>query len=158
MLGPLLNWWYRRKNEAAKANFTLATMAAILLLCIHTAFSTFSPILSSHNLAVAIEQRYQPGDVIVIDGEYKVASSVNFYTRQPVHILNARTGNLWFGSYWPDAPALFEDDASFATLWAGPHRVYLWTDKPAPPQLASVTIYTLAASGGKFIFTNQPVW
>ncbi len=157
LLGTLLNWWYRRKNEAAKANFTLATMAAILLLCIHTAFSTFSPILSSQKLAAAITQRLQPGDVIVIDGEYKVGSSVNFYTQQQVHILNARSGNLWFGSYWPDAPAIFEDDNSFAALWNGPHRIYLWTDKAAPPQLASETIYTLAESGGKFIFTNQPV-
>ncbi len=157
LLGTVLNWWYRRKNESAKANFTLATMAAILLLCVHAAFTTFSPILSSQKLAVAIEQQYQSGDVIVIDGEYKVGSSVNFYTKQQVHILNARTGNLWYGSLFPDAPAIFEDDNSLAALWSGPHRVYLWTDKPAPPQLASVAIYTLAQSGGKFIFTNQPL-
>ena len=89
-------------------------------------------------------------------GKFNTTSNNNAYQVKRSDILNARTGNLWYGSLFPDAPAIFEDDTSFAALWNGPHRIFLWTDKPAPPQLASVTIYTLTSSGGKFIFTNQP--
>jgi len=34
---------------------------------------------------------------------------------------------MWFGSLFPDAPAIFEDQASLARVWDGPQRVYLFT-------------------------------
>jgi hypothetical protein len=126
-----------------------------LLACVHSSFSTFSPILSSYKLAVAVRRYYRPGDVIVIDGEYHEASTVNFYTGVQVHVLHEPSGNLWYGSKFPDAPHIFETTKSLATLWSGPSVVFLWTDQDDPKELNGLTAYQLARSGGKSILTNR---
>jgi len=155
LLGTTLNWWFRRRGKIAWGNAALALMMVWLLACVHTSFATFSPILSSHDLAVVIEKKYQPGDVIVVDGEYHQASTLNFYTHVPLRVLHAPSGNLWFGAKFPDAPQVFETEKSLAALWAGPQRVFLWTDQEQPRELAGLTSFVLARSGGKAIFTNR---
>jgi 4-amino-4-deoxy-L-arabinose transferase-like glycosyltransferase len=155
LLGTLLNFWLRRRGRPAAGNAALAAMMVVLLACVHVSFVKFSPILSSHDLAVAIQKQFRPGDVIVIDGEYHQASTLNFYTGIPVRVLHEPSGNLWYGAKFPDAPHVFETANSFATLWAGPARVFLWTDQEVPKELAGKPSFLLARSGGKAIFSNQ---
>jgi 4-amino-4-deoxy-L-arabinose transferase-like glycosyltransferase len=155
LIGTVLNWWMRRRGRPAMGNAALALMMVGLLACVHVSFATFSPILSSHDLAVAIQKEYRPGDVIVIDGEYHQASTLNFYTRVPVRILHEPSGNLWYGAKFPDAPHVFETQQSFAALWSGPTRVFLWTDQEEPKELAGMPHFLLARSGGKAIFANR---
>src|SRR5579864_5390823 len=114
LLGTLLNWWMRRRSWPALGNAALSLMMVALLTCVHVSFARFSPILSSHDLAVAIQKKYQPGDLIVVDGEYHQASTLNFYTHVPVHVLHEPSGNLWYGEKFPDAPHVFETPQSFA--------------------------------------------
>src|SRR5712692_109248 len=144
---------YQRKPE--HGNMILAGMMVALLACVHAAFVTFSPVLSSRQLAVAIEKHYRPGDVVVIDGQYHEASTLNFYLRAPVQVLHSPSGNLWYGSQFPDAPRVFETEASFAQLWSGPATVFLWTDQARPKELDALPHYLLARSGGKLVFTNR---
>ncbi|MGO9087190.1 MAG: ArnT family glycosyltransferase [Candidatus Sulfotelmatobacter sp.] len=155
LFGTALNWWMRRRGQPAWGNAALALMMVGLLTCVHTSFATFSPILSSHDLAVAIQKEYRPGDVIVVDGEYHQASTLNFYTHVPVRVLHAPSGNLWYGEKFPDAPHVFETQQSFAALWSGPARVFFWTDQEEPKELAGMPHSLLARSGGKAIFTNR---
>ena len=155
LLGTGINWLLRRRGRPALANAALALMMVGLLTCVHVAFSTFSPILSSYKLAVAIRQNYRPGDVIVIDGEYHQASTLNFYTGYPVRVLHVPTGNLWYGSQFPDAPHVFETPGSFAALWSGSSRVFLWTDQDEPKALIGMRSFLLARNGGKSILTNR---
>jgi 4-amino-4-deoxy-L-arabinose transferase-like glycosyltransferase len=155
LLGTGLNWILRRRGCPALGNGVLAVMMVGLLACVHSSFSTFSPILSSYKLAVAVRRYYRPGDVIVIDGEYHEASTVNFYTGVQVHVLHEPSGNLWYGSKFPDAPHIFETTKSLATLWSGPSVVFLWTDQDDPKELNGLTAYQLARSGGKSILTNR---
>jgi len=156
-VGTAANWWYRRRGSPAKGNIALAMMTAVLLVAVHQGFVRFAPILSSKALAEAIRPAFRPGDTIVIAGEYESASTLNFYTGEPVHILHERSANLWYGSFFPDAPQVFETQETFARLWAGAARVFLWADTGAPPQLAGMRAYELARSGGKYIFVNHPV-
>jgi 4-amino-4-deoxy-L-arabinose transferase-like glycosyltransferase len=155
LAGSSLNWFFRLRRRPAYGNVALALMMVGLLTCVHSAFATFSPILSSSQLARAIQQRYRPGDSIVIDGRYDQASTLNFYTGNSVLVLGEPSGNLWYGSKFPDAPHVFETQASFAALWAGAHTVFLWSDQENPRALAVLPNHLLARSGGKFIFTNQ---
>jgi 4-amino-4-deoxy-L-arabinose transferase-like glycosyltransferase len=155
LLGTGLNWILRRRARPALGNAVLAVMMVGMLACVHSSFSTFSPILSSYKLAAAVRRYYRPGDVIVIDGEYHEASTVNFYTGVQVHVLHEPSGNLWYGSKFPDAPHIFETTESLVTLWNGPSLVFLWTDQDDPRELQGLTAYQLARSGGKSIFTNQ---
>jgi 4-amino-4-deoxy-L-arabinose transferase-like glycosyltransferase len=155
LFGTALNWWMRRRGRADLGNAALSLMMVCLLTCVHISFARFSPILSSHDLAVAIQKEYRPGDFIVVDGQYHEASSLNFYTHIPLRMLHEPSGNLWYGEKFPDAPQVFETPESFAVLWLGPARVFLWTDQDDPNELLGVQHFLLARSGGKAIFTNR---
>ena len=155
LLGTGLNWFFRRRHRPAQGNAALALMMVVLLTCVHISFSTFSPIISSYKLAVAIRQRFQPGDVIVVDGEYHQASTLNFYTGIALRVLHEPSGNLWYGAKFPDAPHVFETPESFAALWSSPTRVFLWTDQDNPKELQGMPSFPLARSGGKSILTNR---
>jgi len=157
LLGTGLNWIVRRRENPAAGNVALALMMVVVLACVHSAFVTFSPILSSKQLAVALQQHYRQGDIMVVDGEYENASSLNFYTGLPLRSLHEPGGNMWYGSHFPDAPRVWETQASFDLLWSGPVRVFLWTDQDDPKELHGAPRYLVARSGGKSILTNQPV-
>lgn len=155
ILGAGLNWLFRRRGWASLGNAALVGMMVVLTACIHSSYATFSPILSSYNLAEAIQKRFQPGDVIVIDGPYSDASTLNFYTGIQVHVLHAPSGNLWYGAKFPDAPHIFETPESLAALWSGPETVFVWTDQEEPKELSGLKYFLLARSGGKSILTNH---
>src|SRR5450755_3801091 len=155
LFGTLLNWWMRRRGRPVLGNAGLSLMMVCLLTCVHISFARFSPILSSHDLAVAIQKEFRPGDLIVVDGEYHQASTLNFYTHIPLRVLHEPSGNLWYGGKFPDAPHVFETPQSFAILWAGTARVFLWTDQEDPKELLGMQHFLLARSGGKAIFTNR---
>jgi hypothetical protein len=153
--GAGLNWFLRKHGRPRMANAALGVMAVGLLTCVHFSFVTFSPILSSKELAVAIAERYRPGDIVVVDGEYHEASSLNFYLGIPLRVLHEPSGNLWYGSQFPDAPNVFETDASLAALWKGSAAVFLWSAEDEPKALSGGPRYLLARSGGKSVFTNR---
>jgi hypothetical protein len=141
----------------------MAAAAVCLLLCMHEGLVRFYPTLGSKGLAEAIvaEQTLhpRPDDLILIDGELTSGSTLLFYTRQPAHFVNGRVNGAWYGSFWPDAPAVFDDDASLDRLWAGPRRIFLLTYTPAARTMGLSPfgpVRTLAAAGGKSILTNQP--
>ena len=154
-VGTLGNFYYRLRGNARFANLFLAGMSGTFLLAAHLALQTFAPVLSSQQLAAAIHRDIQPGDVLEINGEYEAGSTMSFYLDRQARILNGRSSNLWYGSYFPDAPRIFDDDASFQKLWAGERRVFLWTEAGHVPKLQGAT-YVIAASGGKEIVSNQP--
>jgi hypothetical protein len=93
--------------------------------------------------------------VIVLNGEYESGSTLGFYLHRQLRILNGRSSNLWYGSFFPDAPAILEDDRSIAQLWTGPRRVFLLTNAAEPPRLPG-SVYTLASNGGKSVLSNRP--
>src|SRR5215469_655561 len=51
LLGTGLNWYFRRRGHPAAGNIALTLMMAAVLTCVHSAYVTFSPILSSKTLA-----------------------------------------------------------------------------------------------------------
>jgi 4-amino-4-deoxy-L-arabinose transferase-like glycosyltransferase len=159
LAGMLLNVWYRRRNLAQAGNWVLTIMMVFVLFAVHQGLVIFSPILSSKKLADAIEQEYRPGDVLVANGTYEDASTLNFYLRQPIHIVNSRDeGNMYYGALFPDAPSIFEDDASLQALWKGPQRVFLWVEEDSVPLFIKQSgSYRLARSGGKLILMNRMV-
>ncbi len=157
LAGTLLNLLYRRRNLARAGNWALTIMMVLVLFAVHQGLVRFAPILSSKKLADAIEQEYRPGDVIVANGPYEEASTLNFYLRLPIHIVNARDeGNMYYGALFPDAPGIFENDASLQALWNGPQRVFLWTEEGSVPAFTKQDgTVQLARSGGKLILVNR---
>ena len=157
LVGTGLNWILRHRGNPTSGNIALAAMMIVLLACVHSAFVTFSPILSSKQLAEVLGKTYRPGNLVVVDGLYENASTLNFYTGIPLRSLHQPAGNLWFGSQFPDAPPIFENESTFRSQWDSAQRVFLWTDQPEPKELASEKWYPVAHSGGKSILTNRPL-
>jgi 4-amino-4-deoxy-L-arabinose transferase-like glycosyltransferase len=155
LLGTSLNWVFRRKDRPREGNLVLAGMMVVMLACVHSSFVTFSPIISSQQLAAAVKNQYRPGDTIVVAGEYEDGSTLNFYTGIPLRILHEPSGNLWYGTQFPDAPRVFETPDSIVRLWSGPGRIFLWTDQDNPKELQGLPRLVLARSGGKLILTNR---
>jgi hypothetical protein len=163
-IGPI-SYLLRRRGRTYAANLTLAAAMIATLLAAHSGLVRFYPILGSKGLALAINESQQIarhpddlGDLIVIDGELTAGSSLIFYTGQQVHLINGRVNALWYGSFWPDSPPLFETEDSLRQLWAGPRRIFLLTYNPTTrvhdlnPYGA---VHTLASDGGKTILTNH---
>jgi hypothetical protein len=163
--GTFLNWWLRRDYKPHLANIALAAGTFGFLLAAHIGLQIFSPVLTSRQLAAALAPVLKPDDLIIIHGEYESASSLGFYLHRPgpngeaLHILEGRSSNLWYGSFFPDAPHIFEDPTSISLKWSGPRRIFLWQDLTDPanhlPALPGKT-YFIAQSGGKEIVSNQP--
>jgi 4-amino-4-deoxy-L-arabinose transferase-like glycosyltransferase len=152
----------RRKGRTYAANLTLAAAMTLTLLAAHEGLVRFYPILGSKGLAEAINQAQhdnpQPNDLIIIDGELTAGSTLIFYTGEQVHLINGRVNGLWFGSFWPDAPSIFETEDSLRQLWSSPRRIFLFTYDPTTrtKDLKPYgTIHTLASAGGKTILTNH---
>ena len=148
----------RRKGKTLAANLVLAAAMTGVLLAAHQGLARFYPILGSKDLALAIEAQRHPGDIIAIDGELTSGSTLLFYIDQPAFLVNGRVNGPWFGSFWPDAPHIFLNDAQLRQLWSGPHRVFLLTYHPEQrvPDLSHFgSVYEFASSGGKTILSNR---
>ena len=162
----------RRRSHTFAANLVLSVAMVGVLLAGHEGLVRFYPILGSRDLALAIEHVRQPGDLIVLDGELTSGSTLLFYTGNgttgrdnnasdvpmPVHVVDSRVNGLWFGSFWSDAPHVFEDEASLHKLWAGPKRVFLLTYSTTR-RSHDLSLYgpvsELLTSGGKTVLSNR---
>jgi hypothetical protein len=158
--GPLASLLLRKRARPVQANVAMAAGAFGFLLAAHMGLVTFAPVISSAQLAHAIESQVKPQDMVAIHGEYESGSTLGFYLkRNDIHILEGRSSNLWYGSFFPDAPQIFETPESFAAKWSGPQRIFLWQSLTDPPnKLPAVNgpVYVLAKGGGKEIVSNQP--
>jgi 4-amino-4-deoxy-L-arabinose transferase-like glycosyltransferase len=157
LLGAFATWWYRRRGRVGFSNIALAAMMVVFLQCAHEGLVIFSPILSSYDSLDPLQTLYKSGDLVVVNGAYEDASTLNFYGHYQLHVVNSRmNGNLYYGSLFPDSPAIFEDDASLARLWTGDKRVFLWTeDDRLPAVVKSTSAYVVDHGGGKYILTNK---
>ena len=152
----------RRARRTYAANLTLAAAMALILLGAHEGLVRFYPILGSKSLALAINETQhtqpRPDDLIIIDGELTSGSTLIFYTSQQVHLINGRVNGLWYGSFWPDSPQIFETEQSLHQLWASPRRIFLFTYNPiarARDLSRYAATNTLATAGGKTVLTNR---
>jgi hypothetical protein len=160
ILGPV-SYGFRRRDRGYAANLILAGGMTLVLLAAHEGLVRFNPILGSRGLALAIvaeEQLHPEPSLILLDGELTSGSTLLFYTRQPVHLVNGRINGPWFGSFWPDAPPIFESEASLRDLWAGPRRIFMLTSVPASRTTDLKpfgTVRVVASAGGKTVLTNK---
>jgi 4-amino-4-deoxy-L-arabinose transferase-like glycosyltransferase len=175
--GPLASLLLRRRAKPHAATLTLAAGAFGFLLAAHLGLQTFAPVLTSAQLAKQIAPQVHLGDLIVIHGEYESGSTLGFYLQRPgnimwepwgivgadnpqfIHILEGRSSNLWYGSFFPDAPHIFETPQTIAQKWPGPQRIFMWqstTDEPRNLPTLPGPVYILATGGGKEIVSNQP--
>ncbi len=142
-----------------RAFLAAACMMVLFFHAARLAMVTFDPYLSSRPLAEALLR--SPRGKLIVDHHYYTFSSVFFYTNRTALLLNGRFNNLDYGSYAPDAPDVFIDDAQWKNLWLGTERCYTVASGYAVPRLEKLAgkaaLHVVAASGGKVVLTNQPL-
>ena len=151
LLGAAGGWLRGRR-----AFIALAAMMVLFLHASRMALVVFDPYLSSRSIAEALLRA--PSGQLIVDGAYYPFSSVMFYSNKNALLLNGRINNLEYGSYAPNSPPVFINDAAFTRLWSGTMRYYLVTDSSGLARLSALTgsarFHQIAESGGKFLFTN----
>ena len=159
LAGGVGHWALRRSGRPHAATLMLAGSAFGFLGAAHWGLATFAPVLSSYALAETIAPQVRPEDLVAIHGEYEAGSTLGFYLRRnDLHIVEGRSSNLWYGSFFPDAPKIFETRESLAGKWTGTQRIFLWqdpSDRERPVLRLPGPVYVVAHGGGKEILSNR---
>jgi 4-amino-4-deoxy-L-arabinose transferase-like glycosyltransferase len=160
VLGPVSHW-IRRRGQTFAANLLVAAAMSGVLMAAHEGLVRFYPTLGSKELAQTIEAQIKPGNAVAIDGELTTGSSLLFYISgngSHVLLVNGHVNGPWFGSFWPDAPHIFMDDAGLEKMWGGTQHVFLLTyhaDARTQELAPFGPVIALSASGGKTVLTNR---
>ncbi|MBK5291226.1 MAG: glycosyltransferase family 39 protein [Acidobacteriia bacterium] len=153
VVGAAACWLWRTQRAA----LGLAMMMVLFTHAARMALVAFDPYLASRPLAEAL--RKAPAGEIIFDNQYYTFSSVFFYANVKGWLLNGRVNNLEYGSYAPGAENVFLDDDEFVRRWRSPARYYLVIEGPSlkrlEKRLGPDALHPVAASGGKYIFTNR---
>ena len=158
LLGPLFAL-LRHKRSPRAAIWTLAVASTGFLVAAHIALVRFGPFLSSRILAQQIQRQILPSDEVMIYGDQAFGSSLAFYLRRQVLLVNGRSTSLLWGSKYPDAPHIFLTEDDLLRRWRGPGRVFLFVTADRGEQVRSALgqgIYLFAQVSGKQILSNKP--
>ena len=156
-MGPVTALVLRVRRKHVAATIALGVTMAIFMFAAHIALERFDPYLSSKALAADIAQQATAEDKVMIYGDQAFGSSLLFYLRRPVYLVNGRSTSMWFGSTYPDAPKIFLDDSDLVKEWNSPTRIFLFV-----PTYQRKLVNTLlpdkivvAERSGKIIYCNR---
>ena len=160
-VGAVGAWWRKPEKWTRGGACPIVALTIMMVLFFHAArlaLVVFDPYMASRPLAEALLRA--PAGKLIVDDQYYTFSSVFFYTNRRALLLNGRVTNLVYGSYAPDAPQdVFIDDRDLRERWPQSQRYYLLAEGPQLPRLERLVgrnaLHVVAASGGKFLFTNQ---
>jgi hypothetical protein len=146
---------YRRHYAATWA---LGAGLAVFLVAAHIALGRFGPYLSSKQLAQEIAARMRPGDKVMIYGDQAFGSSLLFYLRRPIDLVEGRTTSMWFGSTFADAPKIYLTDSDLRRDWAGSGRVFLFVPTYEKEKVDGLlpSKFVVAQLSGKYVYSNRP--
>lgn len=157
-LGPSISFLLRLRRRHYASTTALVLGMAVFLIAAHIALGRFGPYLSSKDLAREIAARAQPADKVMIYGDQAFGSSLLFYLRRPVELVEGRTTSMWFGSTFADAPKIYLTDADLQSQWAGESRVFLFVPPHQKERVDTLLpIHVVVAQvSGKFVYSNRP--
>jgi 4-amino-4-deoxy-L-arabinose transferase-like glycosyltransferase len=159
LLGPSRALWLRRHNANFAATWTTAATMAAFLIAAHIALVRFDPFLGSRSMAEQIAPDLRPADRVMIYGDQSFGSSLLFYLRRPIELVNGNTTSMWWGSMYPDAPHIFLNDQDLQRAWNSPERVFLFVpqhERAKVEALLPAPLHIASEVSGKVIFTNHP--
>jgi hypothetical protein len=154
----LASFVLRLRRRHYSATWVLAAGLAVFLVAAHIALARFGPYLSSKQLAQAIAARARPEDKVMIYGDQAFGSSLLFYLRRPIDLVEGRTTSMWFGSTFADAPRIYLTDADLQRDWAGNARVFLFVPPYEKARVDGLLPQRsiVAEVSGKYVYSNRP--
>ena len=158
LAGPPVALWLRARGKSSASTWAVACATVLFFVAAQLALIRFAPFLSSKQLAEVIARQATPADKVMIYGDQAFGSSLLFYLRRRVYLVNGRTTSMWFGSQFPDAPAIFLDDDDLARAWNDRDRIFLFVPPDQSARVERVIPqprYIVARSSGKVIYSNR---
>jgi 4-amino-4-deoxy-L-arabinose transferase-like glycosyltransferase len=158
LVAPVTSFILRLRWRHYAATWVLAAGLAVFLVAAHIALGRFGPYLSSKQLAGEIAARMRPEDKVMIYGDQAFGSSLLFYLRRPIDLVEGRTTSMWFGSTFADAPKIYLSDADLQQDWVGSRRVFLFVPSYEKAKVDGLlpAKFVVAEVAGKYIYSNQP--
>jgi 4-amino-4-deoxy-L-arabinose transferase-like glycosyltransferase len=158
LVAPLLSFILRIFRRHHSATWVLGAGFAVFLVAAHIALGRFGPYLSSKELAQEIAARARPEDKVMIYGDQAFGSSLLFYLRRPIDLVEGKTTSMWFGSTFADAPNIYLTDQDLQRDWIGRGRVFLFVppyEKARVDGLLPAKV-VIAERSGKYVYSNRP--
>jgi len=158
LIAPPLSLLLRVQRKHYAATWVLSGGMAVVLFAAHIALARFGPYLSSRDLAREIAARARPEDEVMIYRDQAYGSSLLFYLRRPIELVEGRTTSMWFGSTYPDAPKIYLTDADLLRDWMGAGRIFLFVPAYEKGKVDSLlpSKYVVAEISGKSVYSNRP--
>ena len=147
-------------RQVGQRAFLATTLMMVLFFhAAHMALVVFDPHLSSRPLADAL--MHSPEGTLVTEGHYYPLSSIVFYANRAGLLWDADRVNMEYGSYAPGALKAFIDDSDLVSYWNRSARCYFFVKDQDIANyrriLGAAPMYVVAMSGGKSLYTNQPL-
>jgi 4-amino-4-deoxy-L-arabinose transferase-like glycosyltransferase len=158
IVGPLLALVVRFKGRHYEATWAVALTTATLLLAAQIALARFTPYLSSKEIAEFLQPQLRPSDKVMVFGDQSHGSSLLFYLRRPIYLVEGATTSMHFGSTFPDAPQIFLTKDALRHAWSASGQIFLVVPLPAEEQVRQVIgedLHVTIRRGGKVVFTNR---
>jgi 4-amino-4-deoxy-L-arabinose transferase-like glycosyltransferase len=158
LIGPAAAFWMRKRGAQLAATWITAITMAVFLIAAHIALGRFDPFLGSRVMARQIEPELRPADRVMIYGDQSFGSSLLFYLKRPIELVNGNTTSMWWGSTYPDAPKIFLDDQQLLQAWNSPQRVFLFVpeyERARVKALLPGSLHVASEMSGKVIYMNH---
>jgi 4-amino-4-deoxy-L-arabinose transferase-like glycosyltransferase len=158
LIAPILSLGLRMRRRHYAATWAMAGGMAVFLIAAHIALGRFGPYLSSKELAQQIAARARPQDQVLIYGDQAFGSSLLFYLRRPIELVEGQTTSMWFGSTFPDAPKIYLTDADLQRDWNASGRIFLFVPSHLESRVDALlpNRVVIAEVSGKYVYSNQP--
>ena len=157
VFGPAAAWWLRVRRKHFAGTVATALTMGLFFIAAHIALGRFTPYLSSKGLADRIAQVVTPSDQVMIYGDQAFGSSLLFYLRRPIELVNGRTTSMWFGSTYPDAPNIYLNDAELLRAWNSSEHVFLFVPSYQKAKVDRLLPqkFVFAEQSGKIVYSNR---
>jgi hypothetical protein len=159
LVGPVVALVLRLQKRDWAATWALAATLSAFFVAAHIALERFDPYLSSKQIADALNARGVRDGQVAMYGDHSAGSSLFFYTKRQIVLVNGNSTNMWFGSTFPDVPPVFIDDAGLRARWQQPETFYLFAERSrlekAEAALAGLPKREFMRTGDKVIWTNR---
>ena len=158
LIGPAMAFWFRVKRRDFPAMWATAITMVVFLIAAHIALGRFDPYLGSKTMAEELEHVMGPQDRVMIYGDQAFGSSLLFYLKRPIELVNGDTTSMWWGSRYPDAPKIFLHDAELKAAWDSGARLFLFVpqhERANVEKLIPGRKYVVSEQSGKVIWSNR---
>jgi 4-amino-4-deoxy-L-arabinose transferase-like glycosyltransferase len=159
LIGPPIAFFLRHRGRNLASTWATAATLALFLVAAHIALVRFDPYLGSSTIAADLTPQIKPQDHLMIYGDQAYGSSLLFYMKRPIELVDGATTSMWFGSTYPDAPQIFLKDVDLLRLWKSDERVFLFVPRYQKKKVDSLldgnSKYVVSDRSGKIVYSNR---